>query len=365
MKEINKIYFLLPGMDINSKRKCVPVGGYKVIYEYANMLASKGFKVVLAYSHARCKYDSLWSYVYSFLGFYYRKLFKQLKGGTYFSFHKTIEKKFYYRFSTPWLKLQAKDIAFATAYVTANELFNIKELPLNRKYYFIQDYELWADKEEKLKESYCLGMHNIVIAPWLLDKVKEAGAEAACIPDGFNFTEFSLKKAIETRDRYHIVMLYHELEHKRCNDSWAALEIVKKNVPKLHVTMFGTFPLAKDFPSWYTYYQNPSKAELNAIYNQGAIYIAASDFEGFGLTIGEAMICGCAIACTNNGGFSCMAKDNRTALLSEIYNVKELAKNIERLIGDDALRIKLARQGNEYIKNFTWKSSLNKLLKLL
>ena len=53
MKEINKIYFLLPGMDINSKRKCVPVGGYKVIYEYANMLASKGFKVVLAYSHAR------------------------------------------------------------------------------------------------------------------------------------------------------------------------------------------------------------------------------------------------------------------------------------------------------------------------
>ena len=60
-----------------------------------------------------------------------------------------------------------------------------------------------------------------------------------------------------------------------------------------------------------------------------------------------------------------MAKDNRTALLSEIYNVKELAKNIERLIGDDALRIKLARQGNEYIKNFTWKSSLNKLLKLL
>lgn len=71
-------------------------------------------------------------------------------------------------------------------------------------------------------------MHNIVIAPWLLDKVKEAGAEAACIPDGFNFTEFSLKKAIETRDRYHIVMLYHELEHKRCNDSWAALEIVKK-----------------------------------------------------------------------------------------------------------------------------------------
>ena len=36
MRKINKIYFLLPGTEVNKKREYVPVGGYKVIYEYAN-----------------------------------------------------------------------------------------------------------------------------------------------------------------------------------------------------------------------------------------------------------------------------------------------------------------------------------------
>lgn len=69
------------------------------------------------------------------------------------------------------------------------------------------------------------------------------------------------------------------------------------------------------------------------------------------------MICGCAVVCTDNGGFSMMVKNNETGLISPIYDVKKLAENISQLIKNDALRIKLAKNGNEFIQKFTWKNA--------
>lgn len=61
-------------------------------------------------------------------------------------------------------------------------------------------------------------------------KVEKVGATATLITNGFNFKEFTLNNPIEKRNRYEIVMLNHELEHKRCVDAWAALDIVKQNI---------------------------------------------------------------------------------------------------------------------------------------
>ena len=129
--------------------------------------------------------------------------------------------------------------------------------------------------------------------------------------------------------------------------------------------MFGTCDAPKDMPSWYTYHCQPTGQELCDIYNNGAIYVAASDFEGFGLTIGEAMICGCAVACTDNGGFRCMAEHEKTALLSQVYDVEALAENIIRLITDEKLRCEIAHKGNDNIQQFTWEKSYQKLKTLL
>ena len=77
------------------------------------------------------------------------------------------------------------------------------------------------------------------------------------------------------------------------------------------------------------------------------------------------MICGCAVACTDNGGFRCMAEHEKTALLSSVYNVETLAKNITRLITDNELRHKIAHNGTENIKQFSWENSYHKLKTLI
>lgn len=69
------------------------------------------------------------------------------------------------------------------------------------------------------------------------------------------------------------------------------------------------------------------------------------------------MLCGCAIVCTDIGGYTVVAKHEQTALLSPVGDYNSLAKNIIRLIEDDALRIKVAYNGLNLIKSYTWNNS--------
>lgn len=154
-------------------------------------------------------------------------------------------------------------------------------------------------------------------------------------------------------------MLYHLSERKRCSDAIAALKIVHEKVPALHVTMFGTPKKTTDIPEYFDYYQMPDKITHNKIYNQAAIFIAASNIEGFGLPLAEAMTCGCALCCTDTTGFLDFAKDNITALTSPIYDVNALAENILKLINNNSLRVSIAKSGNEYIKQFSWNKAVN------
>ena len=140
-----------------------------------------------------------------------------------------------------------------------------------------------------------------------------------------------------------------------------ALEFVKKEIPQLKANLFGIPQKPKNLPTWISYYQHPDKKALNTIYNEGAIFLGCSNVEGWGLPIGEAMICGAAVACTDNKGYLEMAKDGETALVSPIKDSKALAENIIRLINDDELRQRIATNGNRFIQRFSWDESYAKL----
>jgi glycosyltransferase involved in cell wall biosynthesis len=118
-------------------------------------------------------------------------------------------------------------------------------------------------------------------------------------------------------------------------------------------------------PDWCRYYQKPDKETHNRIYNEAAVFIGTSYSEGWGLTVGEAMICGAAVACTDIGGYQEMCSHEKTALLSPPKDHMALAANIIRLIEDNELRIKIAKAGYDNIRQFTWYKSCKKLRTLI
>jgi glycosyltransferase involved in cell wall biosynthesis len=88
-------------------------------------------------------------------------------------------------------------------------------------------------------------------------------------------------------------------------------------------------------------------------------YLAASDVfvlpsvhEGFGLVFLEAMHCGLPVVASSTGGQTDFLKDGETGFLVPVGDVDALADRILLLAGDTALRERISRFNQEYVKDF-------------
>jgi glycosyltransferase involved in cell wall biosynthesis len=199
-----------------------------------------------------------------------------------------------------------------------------------------------------------------VIAPWLYDIAAKYDQEAELIENGFDFDYFKLMKNIEDRSPFIVSMLFNDMEKKGCKYAFQALKTVKNKIPQLKCLIFGVNDRPSYLPDWYEYYKMPDKTTHNMIYNTASIFIAPALIEGHGLTQAEAMQCGCAVIATNIGGYRVNCINNKTALLCEPANSLMMADLIIKLIEDNDLRMTLAKNGYEYIKQFTWERAYKK-----
>ncbi|MBI5683460.1 MAG: glycosyltransferase family 4 protein [Verrucomicrobia bacterium] len=87
-----------------------------------------------------------------------------------------------------------------------------------------------------------------------------------------------------------------------------------------------------------------SEEEMAGFYQQADIFVATGFPEGFALPPLEAMACGCAVVGFTGGGGLEHMKDGETALVAPDGDAPALSRALRRVLEDDALREKL-RQG--------------------
>ena len=333
-----------------------PVGGFKVVYEYANRFVKDGFRVNIVYpSSVFSRSGNFSQRLKSLMRYVFYKITKQYSPYHWFDLDKNVN-----LFWVPYLiqkYMPISDVFIATSAETAECLDKFSLV--KNKIYFIQGYEVWWKDEDYFLSTLDLALNKIVISPHLLKMVESRGQKAELVLNGFDFNFFKKAIPIEVRDKYRVAMLYHLSSAKGCEDGIKALTIVRAEFPLLRASFFGYPDKPANLPAWVDYYQSPNKEMLNSIYNEAAVFIGTSHSEGWGLTIGEAMICGAAVACTNIDGYRIMAKDEHTALLSDPGDITAMAENIKRLIKDDQLRYHIARNGNNNIQKYRWDDSYN------
>jgi len=209
---------------------------------------------------------------------------------------------------------------------------------------------------------------KIVIARWLYEQGLKLGVpphEMVYIPNGFDHSRYRIVFPIERRSP-RIAMLYHPQPVKGAEDGVKALNLARRKFPALQAALFGILPRPRTLPSWIEYYYDvPQDDLINSVYNGSSIYLCPIWTEGFGLPPGEAMCCGCAVASTDCGGIRDFAEHEVTALLSPPKNPGALAENIIRLLENDDLRMRIAKAGNERIREFTWERSTDLLEQFL
>jgi len=329
-----------------------PVGGAKIMYEYANHFNARGHQVTVLHS--------------------LRRPFKKMKSPLWW-------KRFVFfmqRAERPrWFKLDAAinsrivdeisdafvpdgDIVFSTWWQMTHAIATLsprKGVLVN----LVQDYEVWAGQKENLLASYRLSVHHAAIARWLQTLVQnESGRTVQLLPNAIDLERFQLIVPIAQRVPHAVIALYSEEERKGTTYAIAAAEELKKIYPDLQWTFFGVYPRPSHLPNWIQYYRRPNN--LPDLYNSRAVFVSASNGEGWALPPAEAMACGCAVVCTDIGGHADYALAEHTALLFAPKDTNGMVQQISRLFDDNDLRIELAVKGREYLlQHFNWEHSVN------
>jgi glycosyltransferase involved in cell wall biosynthesis len=201
-------------------------------------------------------------------------------------------------------------------------------------------------------------INKVVISRWLLDVGRSIGASNLThIPIAIDHRFYKVLQPIEKRPRQ-VVMALSWVGIKGSQDGIKALEIAKRNFPDLSIVLFGNSRRPPWVPDWMNYSQNPEQERIvNNFYNGSSIVLSPSLAEGFGLPPAEGAACGCSIVATDIGGHREYLEDGVTGLLSPPQDPNALARNLCILLGNDALRIRLAQAANTCIKQFTWERS--------
>ncbi|MDP9338877.1 MAG: glycosyltransferase family 4 protein [Acidobacteriota bacterium] len=346
-----KITFLMPTYP------WCPMGGFRVVYEYANQLVRRGHDVTVVHPQA--------------------VKFGPGKTTSFYENLKDVIKARLHRGSKPvidWQKIDPRvkllyvsdtepcnvpdgDAIFATAWNTVASVLRYADSK-GAKFYLIQGYETFMGPKPLVDATWRAPLHKIVISRWLFALGQELGAkDLVYIPNAVDHDRYTVLTPIDDRPK-RISMLFSNSAFKGSRDGIAALEIVKTKHPDLDVIFFGTGRHAKWIPKWIRYYRNPPQDFIvHEIYNKSRIFLNASWTEGFGLPPAEAACCGCAIVATDSGGIKGLhdfIEDGQTGLLSLPKDVKTLGENLCRVLDDENFRKKLAEAAGRRLSTFTW-----------
>jgi L-malate glycosyltransferase len=347
-----RITFVLPGIGL--------LGGVKVVLEYANHLTKRGYDVFVVYPLVPMSNATKWP-DYKHNMYRMKNIIKNLQQGNTISWYDLKAKLIRVPILHPYF-LPDADAIFATSWETAYCVQNCSDRK-GEKFYLIQHDESIMDAPDTLVyKTYDLGLHDIVISKWLKNVLEKNGSPAEkLIHDGVNFDEFYPEKSVKNNTTIRILMPYRTQAWKGVDIGLKAFKIVSNRYKNVELVMYGSPPRKKELPDNVEFHTLPTFSELRHIINNCDIFLYTSHSEGFGLPPTEAMACNIPVVTTEVGAVPEYTIPGITALVSKPGDFEDLAKNIIDLIENVDKRHKIAQNGFEYIKQFTWDKSTDQL----
>jgi glycosyltransferase involved in cell wall biosynthesis len=342
-----------------------PVGGYLVQYRYANLLQARGHQVTIVFPRSLQVRTELKERLKAPLWALKTRLKNRPLLGS-FKLHDGVKVRLLPDLSGG--SLPRADVLIATAWQTA-EAMQSAPGACGRKYYVVYDYEFFMTEppeiRERMRRTYLMAYGIVSTSAAVAEMIRDCGGTpAAHIPCGLDFAEFGMDVAPDQRQPLTLGFPARRTPFKGAADAIEAAGRLRARFgERLRVTAFGIQPL--ELPDWIQWLQYPSQLALRRFYNQNAVFLLPSHYEGWGLPGVEAMACGAALVVTDNGGSRDYAIDEETALVVPPRRPDLMAAAVARLFDDTPLRLRLARQGHQYVQRYTWDDAADRLEALL
>ncbi len=242
----------------------------------------------------------------------------------------------------------------------------IRDFPPGKgaKVLFAQGFEIGGNMpDDRIRGAWMLPMHKIVISRWLADiAANEFGDnDISIIPNGVDLDQFYVEERGK-QSRLTVGYVYSTTRCKRCDLIFAAIERARVFIPELRIISFGTaLPIPEvPFPADAEYARLPEQASLRGFYGSCDVWLHASEAEGFGLPILEAMACRTPVIATPAGAAPELLADGG-GLLIEHNNPEAMAAAILRIaeLPDKEWR-EISRLARSTAERYTWYDAVEK-----
>lgn len=343
----------------------VPIGGYHVHYQYANLLTRRGHAVTIVFPRSLRPGHPIKARLRTPAWALQLRLQNRPLIGS-FPLDDQVKVRLLRDLSNS--ALPRADVLIATAWQTAEALADAPAR-CGRKVHIAYDYEhlmtAAADVKERIEATYRMPFTLVATSGIVAETIRKCGGKpAAMVPCGLDLDAFGVDVAPERREGFTVGFPARPEAFKGTADAVAASALLRARYgDRLRIAAFGSRQL--NMPDWIEWHQYPSQAELRRFYNMQSVFMVPSHFEGWGLPGAEALACGAALVTTDNGGCRDYAMDGQTALVVAPREPAELAGAVGRLFGDDSLRHNLARSGNQFVQRYTWAGAADGLEKVL
>lgn len=326
-------------------------GGIRVVYIYANYLVEQGHDVVC--------YVPMLSYKGKGQSVLYR--LKASLGNT-IKKEQWFDQKFTLKL-VPYIAekfVRDADVTIATAWQTAYDVARFSAQK-GKKYYFIQDYEIFNGDKEQVESSYNLPLQLITVTNGLKETIAQFTQKPiAVVYNGLSDEEY-LTGEKPRSELPSLVMMYHESEHKRTQDGLRIIEHLKEKYPELKVNIFGR-RIPEKLPEAYRVAVNPERSVILDMYRQSDIYLFTSDIESWGLPIVEAMANKCAVVGRKRGALAELGNSSNAVIVEHLEDIEEVVLS---LIEEPERLKNIQEAAYQTVKTLHWKNSCQKFEGLL
>jgi GT2 family glycosyltransferase/glycosyltransferase involved in cell wall biosynthesis len=250
------------------------------------------------------------------------------------------------------------DVIFATHWNTAEWVHRLWRDGRTRVAgYLIQDYEPWffpetaVDQRERVRATYRLFSHRIVMSDWLRERLANDGQASDKIPLGMDLGQFYPRPIPRGPRPVVLAMARPGTPRRGFPATIAALTQVRQARPDIDIVLFGDRFLDRQAISFS--FRNEGlvvrQERLAELYSEADIFLDGSEFQGFGRCALEAMACGAACVLTDLGGVLDYARHEDNALLTPPGQAEAMAAAILRLLDDAVLRQRLVASGRRTV----------------
>lgn len=217
------------------------------------------------------------------------------------------------------------------------------------------------DNREAMLHSWQLPMHKLAVSRQVAAEIQRHTGQPVIgvVPDGVDAAECFVE--VPDNRRTGIGVSYRSPNTKDPRTTLAVLQGIEQRLPEATIYCFSPERRPLHLPRQVRYTRLPSAAQIRRVYNACKVWFLASRSEGFGMTVLEAMACGCAVVSTDSGGPADIIEHGRNGFLVPVGDAGGLLEHIERLCRDDALRERMREEGLKTAAAFSWVGAAAKM----